>query len=104
MLRSTYGERVRTMLEYVEETQECRSRFLLRYFGQEKSADCGKCDLCRARAARPKDLEQQLKAWILERDGMYTLADIRSAFGTADENYLPVLRALIDRKEVPPYA
>ena len=104
MLRSTYGERVRTMLEYVEETQECRSRFLLRYFGQEKSADCGTCDLCRARAARPKDLEQQLKAWILERDGMYTLADIRSAFGTADENYLPVLRALIDRKEVPPYA
>ena len=104
MLRSTYGERVQTMLEYVEETQECRSRFLLRYFGQEKSADCGKCDICRAAAARSKDLEQQLKAWILERDGMYTLADIRSAFGTADENYLPVLRALIDRKEVPPYA
>jgi ATP-dependent DNA helicase RecQ len=104
MLRSTYGERVQTMLDYVEETDECRSRFLLRYFGQEKSVDCGKCDVCRAKAARPKDLEQQLKEWILQRDGAYTLADVRSAFGTSDENWLPVLRALIDRKEIPPYA
>ena len=104
MLRSTYGERVQTMLDYVEETTECRSRFLLRSVGQEKSADCGKCDLCRARAARPQDLEQQLKAWIQQRNAPYTLADIRSAFGTADENWLPVLRELIDRKEVPPYA
>jgi len=104
MLRSTYGERVQTMLDYVEETDECRSRFLLRYFGQEKSVDCGKCDLCRAKAARPKDLEQQLKDWIQQRDGAYTLADVRSAFGTSDENWLPVLRALIDRKVIPPYA
>ncbi len=104
MLRSTYSERVQTMLEYVEETEECRSRFLLRYFGQEKTTDCGKCDICRDRAARPKDLGQQLKAWIQQRNGTYTLADVRSAFGTADENWLPVLRELIDRKEVPPYA
>ena len=104
MLRSTYGERVQTMLDYVEETDECRSRFLLRYFGQEKSVDCGKCDVCRAKAARPKDREQQRKAWSLQRDGAYTLADVRSAFGTSDENWLPVLRALIDRKEIPPYA
>ena len=104
MLRSTYGERVQTMLDYVEETEECRSRFLLRYFGQEKSADCGKCDLCRAKAARPKDLEQKIKAWIAQKGPYYTLADVRSAFGTADENWLPVLRTLIDRKEVPPYA
>jgi len=104
MLRSTYGERVQTMLDYVEETEECRSRFLLRYFGQEKSADCGKCDLCRAKAARPKDLEQKIKAWIAQKGPNYTLADVRSAFGTTDENWLPVLRTLIDRKEVPPYA
>ena len=104
MLRSTYGERVQTMLEYAEETEECRSRFLLRYFGQEKSADCGKCDICRAAAARSKDLGQQLKAWIQQRNEAYTLADVRSAFGTSDENWLPVLRELIDQKEVPPYA
>ncbi|MBP5336873.1 MAG: RecQ family ATP-dependent DNA helicase [Bacteroidales bacterium] len=37
------------MVEYASETDECRSRWLLRYFGQEESEDCGCCDLCRAR-------------------------------------------------------
>ena len=104
MLRSTYGERVQTMLDFVEETDECRSQFLLRYFGQEKSRPCGKCDICRSGAARPKELEAQIKAWIETRGGRYTLADVRTAFGQADEKWLEVLREMIDRKDVPPYA
>ena len=39
------------MLEYASETDECRSRFLLRYFGQTESSDCGTCDVCRSKAA-----------------------------------------------------
>ena len=69
MLRSTYGERVQTMLDFVKEDDECRSQFLLRYFGQEESLPCGKCDICRSGAARPKELEPQLKAWIESRGG-----------------------------------
>ena len=102
MLRSTYRERVQTMLDYVEEEDECRSQFLLRYFGQEESKPCGKCDLCRSGAARPKDLATQLKAWIEARGGSYTLLELRAAFGTAEDSYLGVLRELIDRGEVPP--
>ena len=104
MLRSTYGERVQTMLDFVKEDDECRSQFLLRYFGQEESLPCGKCDICRSGAARPKELEPQLKAWIESRGGRYTLAEVRSAFGQADEKWLEVLREMIDRKDVPPYA
>ncbi len=103
MLRSTYRERVQTMLDYVEEEDECRSQFLLRYFGQEESKPCGKCDLCRSGAARPKDLATQLKAWIEARGGQYTLLEARAAFGTAEDTYLSVLRELIDRGEVPNY-
>ena len=40
--------RAEAMVEYVSEGTECRSRWLLRYFGQEESADCGVCDVCRA--------------------------------------------------------
>ena len=87
----------------MEEADECRSQFLLRYFGQEESKPCGKCDLCRSGAARPKDLATQLKAWIEARGGQYTLLDARAAFGTAEDTYLGVLRELIDRGEVPPY-
>jgi len=103
MLRSTYRERVQTMVDYVEEEAECRSQFLLRYFGQEESKPCGKCDLCRSGAARPVELAARLKAWIEARGGQYTLLEARAAFGTADDTYLGVLRELIDRGEVPPY-
>jgi ATP-dependent DNA helicase RecQ len=103
MLRSTYSQRVKAMIDFVEEEDECRSRYLLRYFGQEESADCGQCDVCRAAKACPADLPARLKAWIEARQGTYTLKQMRTAFGTADEKYLDVLRELIDRQEVPPY-
>ena len=103
MLRTTFRERIQTMQEYVQQESECRSQFLLRYFGQQESAPCGKCDICRAAAARPRELSQQLKEWITSRNGQYTLEQVRSAFGTADRNWLPVLREMIDLKEVPPY-
>ncbi len=101
LLRSTFAERTQAMTEYVEEEDTCRSRFLLKYFGQEESEPCGRCDICRAAKARPADLAARLKAWIGEREGQYTLKEVAAAFGTADESYLPVLRELIDRKEVP---
>ena len=103
MLRSTWRERVQTMLDYVEEADECRSQFLLRYFGQVESAPCGKCDLCRSGAARPVELADALKAWISARSGEYSLKELRAAFGTAEDSYLEVLRSLIDRGEVPAY-
>ena len=102
MLRSTWRERVQTMLAYVEEADECRSQFLLRYFGQTESAPCGKCDLCRSGAAKPAGLAAELKAWISARNGSYTLKELRAAFGTAEDSYLDVLRELVDRGEVPP--
>ena len=103
MLRSTFRERVQTMLEYVEEDNECRSQFLLRYFGQKESAPCGKCDLCRSGASKPKDLGSRLLEWIQNRDGHYTLQQIRSSFGITDDSFLEVLREMIDRGQVPPY-
>ena len=103
LLRSTFHERVQTMMDYVEVTDQCRSQFLLRYFGQESSAPCGKCDICRAGAARPLELREQLSRWIQAREGKYTLMQIRSAFGTAEDTYLDVLRDMIDKGEVPEY-
>ncbi len=103
LLRSTFAERTRAMTDYVEEEDTCRSRFLLRYFGQEESEPCGQCDICRAARAKPRELAERLKAWIGDRDGQYTLQEVAAAFGTADETYLPVLRELIDRQEVPHY-
>ncbi|MCB0767064.1 MAG: RecQ family ATP-dependent DNA helicase [Flavobacteriales bacterium] len=43
------GSRLDAMLDYVEASKECRSRSLIRYFGEEVDADCGTCDVCRRR-------------------------------------------------------
>ena len=100
MLKNVFQERLETMLSFVSEVDECRSRYLLRYFGQEESADCGRCDICREHAKQPQDLRPRLKAFL---KAPYTLADVRTAFGTSDSAWEEVLRELIDSGEVPPY-
>lgn len=52
MLKKCAHDRSQAMLEYVSEASECRSRYLLRYFGQTESADCGCCDVCQGAAHR----------------------------------------------------
>lgn len=46
-LKSSYEQRSSAMLEYAREDSLCRSRFLLDYFGEKDSPDCGVCDVCR---------------------------------------------------------
>ncbi len=60
-LRDNYIHRSDAMVEYASETNECRSRFLLRYFGQEESSDCGKCDVCRSIKAKSSAPEERAR-------------------------------------------
>lgn len=113
MLRESFHARAEAMLEYVSETSECRSRYLLRYFGQTETADCGTCDVCRARrAAVPARTLQQMTRrklieYIDEKDGEYSLEEIVAEFGNPSGNhspdYLDILRQLIDNGDVPIY-
>lgn len=48
-LRNAYHDRATGIAEYASEDNICRSRYLLGYFGQEETVDCGVCDVCRAR-------------------------------------------------------
>ncbi|MDD7455608.1 MAG: RecQ family ATP-dependent DNA helicase [Bacteroidales bacterium] len=117
MLKENYHRRAQEMLEYVSETDECRSRFLLRYFGQSESYDCGTCDVCRAKVASGRRLEEApatygdmasgteapesektlsdeaTEAAIIEyingRGGKYSLEDIRTEFSNPSKAYSP---------------
>lgn len=51
-LKKMAHDRIETMIEYVTEEDECRSRFLLRYFGQDDAPACGTCDVCRGNPDR----------------------------------------------------
>ena len=114
MLRESYHSRSEAMLEYVNETSECRSRYLLRYFGQTETTDCGTCDVCRARraSAPARTLQQmtrrELIGYIKGKDGEYSLEEIVAEFDNPSKNYSPdyldILRQLIDSGDVPMYS
>ena len=119
-LKENYHSRSEAMMEYASETDECRPHFLLRYFGQEDSAECGVCDVCRGRAASAKGTASvpagtarqytrvKLADFIEEREGKYTIEEIVSEFGNPSKNYSPdyldILRQLIDDGTVPVYS
>ena len=54
-LKDASYERMQKMLDYVQEDDICRSRYLLEYFGQTESADCLTCDVGRARRSVKTD-------------------------------------------------
>ncbi|GAA6257846.1 ATP-dependent DNA helicase RecQ [Bacteroides sp. f07] len=41
-----YEARIKAMEEYVTSDNVCRSRMLLRYFGEKNEHNCGQCDVC----------------------------------------------------------
>lgn len=114
MLKESYHSRSEAMLEYVSETSECRSRYLLRYFGQTETTDCGTCDVCRARraSAPTRTLQQMTRRELIEyikgKDGEYSLEEIVAEFDNPSKNYSPdyldILRQLIDNGDVPMYS
>ena len=44
--KEAYVYRLNAMQAYCVNTEECRSRLLLRYFGEAKTHNCGICDVC----------------------------------------------------------
>ena len=41
-----YERRIHTVIKYANNNKVCRSQQLLYYFGEEKSTNCGHCDVC----------------------------------------------------------
>jgi len=58
-------KRVETMINYLQ-TDICRSRFLLNYFGETADHDCGLCDNCTASSPLPTMDEAYVRSRILE--------------------------------------
>lgn len=53
--RDDLQERIDMIIEYASSKDKCRSKMLLRYFGEKSGADCGQCDVCLARRKQSAD-------------------------------------------------
>jgi len=45
-LKQRYTDRIKDMIDYATTDNQCRSRMLLRYFGEKSLHDCRQCDVC----------------------------------------------------------
>ena len=48
--KSDMEKRIKKMIEYATDDSTCRSKMLLSYFGENRSDNCGQCDVCIERA------------------------------------------------------
>ena len=112
LLKNSCNEKMQKMIDYVSEEDTCRSSYLLEYFGQTESDDCGTCDICRAgksvmrkKAAGAGDAATLISDFVNVRmKGSYTLEDFLRHFNTPDSSssMTDILRSLIDEGTVPP--
>lgn len=90
-LKNSAMDRMQKMMDYISQEDTCRSSYLLEYFGQPESADCGTCDVCRSSRRQPvssqtaefSDSAAEMARFINEEmSGTYTLDDIARRFGS----------------------
>lgn len=66
--KKRYEERINAMIEYVTKDAVCRSRMLLRYFGEKNEHNCGQCDVCLNRKHKSNnDTKEKIRGEIFER-------------------------------------
>ncbi len=67
--RTQYIKRIEGILHYAQNNHVCRSRQLLRYFGEETKKDCRQCDVCldhKTQNADDRKAEEQAKEAVLQ--------------------------------------
>lgn len=112
LLKKAALGRMEKMVDYISEDDMCRSRYLLEYFGQTESSDCGTCDICRSRKSRTAGSEEHeaLMASFIrdEMSGSYAIEDVLRRFSSpgplSHEECLEILRRLIEEGQVLPPA
>ena len=115
LLKNSYNDKMQKMIDYVSEEDTCRSAYLLEYFGQVGSQDCGTCDVCRSvgktsaidSATAYEDTAAEIVRFINdEMSGSYALDDIARRFSSPGSDsvqiWKKILRRLIDLGTVPP--
>ena len=95
------AERVKAVVDFVNNDQECRSIQLLRYFNESSDKACGRCDVCVSHANQVMGnraygaISQKVEA--LLRDKPMSLTDVVEAFHAfEEEEVVEAIRWMID--------
>ena len=99
--KQQYLERIQSILDYAENDDYCRSRFLLEYFGDHSGKDCDGCDVCYAQKKESTDthlLEQKMLK-ILEDGHPHPPYDLRIE-GHSFDLCIKILQRWMDEERI----
>ena len=103
-LKQRFEERIEKMIAYATSDNKCRSRMLLRYFGEETSHDCGQCDVCldrKGNSVAPERLhEATRKILSLLADGQPHHVSVLHAIALPYTTIEEALRRLVSEEKV----
>ena len=103
--KARYEARIKAMEEYVTTENICRSRMLLRYFGEKNEHNCGQCDACLSKHATDNLSEEsyeEVKRQILDllSHSPLTPAETADQIKAEKEDIGQVIRYLLDEGEL----
>ena len=103
--KARYEARIKAMEEYVTTENICRSRMLLRYFGEKNEHNCGQCDVCLSKHATDNLSEEsyeEVKRQILDllSHSPLTPAETADQIKAEKEDIGQVIRYLLDEGEL----
>ena len=92
-------QRLETVVRYVMQTERCRSRYLVEYFGEQTESNCGNCDICRHRTSPAQNIEQEIRLQL--QNGPLSIPHLTALLSSEGiDDATPVLRQMMDRSEV----
>lgn len=100
--KESYVQRINAMIEYAESENRCRSRMLLRYFGEKNEHNCGQCDICLQqhqsglKSGEFEAISQQLQA--LLKENPLSLQEIKDKMQVPENHLIKVVSYLVSEE------
>lgn len=100
--KESYVQRINAMIEYAESENRCRSRMLLRYFGEKNEHNCGQCDVCLQqhqsglKSGEFEAISQQLQA--LLKENSLSLQEIKDKMQVPENHLIKVVSYLVSEE------
>lgn len=100
--KESYVQRINAMIEYAKSENRCRSRMLLRYFGEKNEHNCGQCDVCLQqhqsglKSGEFEAISQQLQA--LLKENPLSLQEIKDKMQVPENHLMKVVSYLVSEE------
>ena len=101
--KERFEEKINTVIQYAESTDDCRSKILLEYFGQLNAPTCGECDICKEndegiKTKIYKEIKSEVKGTLAKEES--SVYDLVESSQFPEKKLLEVIRIMMDNDEL----